>query len=159
MSTSRRVLLIRSGLCLATAAAPTLVRAAAPLAVIVGTGCKLDSVSKAELKRLFLGETDNISGNVLVPFNMAASLPERSIFLKAVLGMTPDQESKYWIDRRIRGQGGSPKSAPNIDALLKVAAKFPKAITYVPATLTKPDVKVLRVEGKLPTDAGYSLVG
>lgn len=73
--------------------------------------------------------------------------------------MSRDQESKYWIDRRIRGQSGAPRSAPNADTLLKVAAKFPKAITYVPASAVRAGVRLLQVEGKLPYEAGYSLIG
>jgi hypothetical protein len=159
MNNTRRVFLLYSGLGATALALTPRAHAATPLAVVVGLGTSVDSISRAELKRLFLGETDNISGTVLVPFNMAGTAPERAVFLKAILAMSADQETKYWIDRRIRGQSGAPKSAPNTDTLLKVAAKFPKAITYVPAGAVKPDVKVLRIDGKLPSDPGYPLVG
>lgn len=159
MTITRRQLLVGSSAGLLTFAIHPRAWASTALALVVGPSTNLESVSRAELKRLFLGETDNIGGAVLVPFNMAASLPDRAIFLEKVLGMTTDQETKYWIDRRIRGQRGAPKSAPSIEVLLKVAAKFPKAITYVPASSVGADVKVLRVDGKLPTDGGYSLLG
>ena len=162
MKFTRRLFVFGSGLGASTAALSvraSRASAATSLAVVVGVSTQLESISRAELKRLFLSETDNVSGKVLVPFNMAGTLPERAIFLRTVLGMSPDEESKYWIDRRIRGQGGGPKSAPSVDSLLKVAARFPKAVTYVPAALVKADVKVLRVDGKLPSEAGYPLVG
>lgn len=159
MNNTRRVFLLYSGLGATTFALSSRAHAAAPLAVVVGLKTSLVNISRAALKRLFLAETDNISGTVLVPFNMAGSAPERAIFLKAILAMSADQETKYWIDRRIRGQSGAPRSAPNTETLLKVAAKFPKAITYVPAGAVKSDVKVLRIDGKLPSDPGYPLFG
>jgi hypothetical protein len=132
---------------------------ASGLTLITGATSPFSDLSGGELKRLFLGDPVVVGGQRLTAFNLPASSAERQLFEKLVLGLTPDQVAKYWIDRRIRGQGGAPKTAPNPEVLLKVAANFPGAIAYVPQGLTAPAVKNLAIEGKASTDPDYLLRG
>jgi hypothetical protein len=127
------------------------------LVLVVAKSNPISDVSKAELNRIFSGEAIKIDGQAVVPFALASSLPERKAFDQAVLGMGPEEVSKYWIDRRIRGQGNPPKAAPSADAMAKVVASFPSAMGYVPASALTPALKPVSIDGKPYTNAGYLL--
>jgi hypothetical protein len=141
------------------AVGPRRARAADGLVLITGVSSPVSDISRGELKRLFLGDPVVVAGQRLTAFNLPAATAERQLFEKRVLGMTPDQVAKYWIDRRIRGQGGAPKTAPSPEVLLKIAANFPGTIAYVPQGVSGPGVKILAIDGKASTDPGYLLRG
>ena len=65
--------------------------------------------------------------------------------------------AKYWIDRKIKGQGDPPKSIAVVSLLLKVVGMLEGAISYVRADQLTPDVKALRVDGKVHQDRDYPL--
>src|SRR6185295_10578229 len=74
------------------------------LVVVVAKGSSVTNVSRGELKRCFTGEACSASDKTLVPFNEAPGSPERSGFDQAVLGMSPDEVGRFWVDRKVRGQ-------------------------------------------------------
>lgn len=127
-----------------------------PLAIVVTKNSPLDALSFYELKHLYLGDYVNgPDGKRLIPLNRAPGSPERVAFDAAALGMTPDQDTAYWIDRRIRGQTGSPRAIAQGDLAQRIVVNLEGGVTYVRLDEVRPDVKVLRVESKLPTDPGY----
>jgi len=128
------------------------------LAVVVGKNSALSDVSIQHLKNLYRGDqlTDP-DGKRLIPFSLVPGSPERVGFDRAVLGWSPDEVSGYWIDRRIRGQSGPPRSVDSSDLMQRIVAKLEGAIGYVRAADLRDYAKVLRVDGKLPTDPGYPI--
>ena len=114
--------------------------------------------SKQELKRVYTSDNVVMGGRKLVPFNLNAGTPERSGFDRAVLGMADEAMQRFWIDRKIRGQLGPPRSLPSPALAIKVAAKFPGAIAYVPAPDLTRDVQPVAVDGVAYTDAAYTIV-
>jgi hypothetical protein len=162
MATQRRQFVI--GLLLAAGVVPlgltrsTPARAAnAGLVLVVAKSSAVSNVTKAELNRLFSGDPIKLEGEAVVPFALAPSLAERRAFDRVVLGMGPDEVNKYWIDRRIRGQGNPPKSAPSPEVMAKVVASFPGAIGYLPAASLTPALKAVAIDGKAYTDPAYLL--
>jgi hypothetical protein len=152
-STSTLVLIATSGYALPVDAGESRIR----LALVVGKESPVSDVSLPDLKRLYLGEHVNAAGQRLIPLNLAPLMRERTGFDKAVLNMTPDAIARYWVDRKIRGDSGPPKSLDSADLVQRVVARLDGAIGYAPAAEIRPDVKVIRVDGKLPNDGGYSL--
>jgi hypothetical protein len=137
---------------------PVLAAGRTPLAVIVGETTPLDALSADVLRSAFLGEpVKDRSGNKLVPLNQAPGSIDRVEFDRTVLQMSPDENGRYWIDRRIRGQGQPPRICPSVPLLLKLVARFPGALSYVRLDRVEPGVRVLRIDGKLPKDKGYLL--
>ncbi|HET6150893.1 MAG TPA: hypothetical protein VFH68_25375 [Polyangia bacterium] len=129
---------------------------APPLAVVVAKNSPVNQLSLYELKHLYLGDHVNgPDGKRLIPLNRALGSPERVALDASVLGMSPDQETAYWIDRRIRGQSGSPRAIPQADLAQRIVGHLEGGITYVRFDEVRPDVKVLRIDSKLPTDPGY----
>ena len=145
------------GLCLALLGSPA--RAdGKKLVVVVAKGSSVTNLSRTDLKRCFTGEEVSAGGKTLVPFNASPNTPDRIGFDKAVLGMSPDEVGRFWIDRKVRGQSAAPRSLPSAAHVAKVAAKFPGAIGYLPADQLTSDIQAVSVDGVAYTDAKYNIV-
>jgi hypothetical protein len=128
------------------------------LVVVVAKGSGLTNISRTELKRCFLGESVSGGGKTLVPFNATANTPDRVGFDKAVLGMTPDEVGRFWVDRKVRGQSAAPRSLPSPAHMAKVAAKFPGAIGYLAEDQLTSDIQAVEVDGIPYSDPRYNIV-
>jgi hypothetical protein len=128
-----------------------------PLAVIVARSSGLSELSSAQLTRMFGGDLVDSGGRRLIPLNRATATEERELFDRVVLGKSPDEMARYWIDRKIRGQSGAPKAVEPVDVYERVIAKLDGAIGYVRVGQLRGDVKVLRIDGKSPTERGYPI--
>lgn len=139
---------------------PTGVASPAPspvLAVVVAKDSPLQDLSLADLRRLFLAEPmTDAAGTRLVPVNQPTGTGERTAFDRAVLGMSPDEVGRFWIDRKIRGQGAVPRA---VSALLvqRLCARLPGTVAYVRSDRLEPGVRALRIGGRLPGQPGYPL--
>jgi hypothetical protein len=127
------------------------------LVVVVAKGSKLTSISRSDLKRLFLGDPVTSDGKPLVPFNSEVNTPARSGFDSTVLSMSPSQVGRFWVDRKVRGQSGAPRSLPSMAHVVKVVQKFPNAVSYVPADQLNPALQPVSIDGVAYTDARYSI--
>jgi len=78
-------------------------------------------------------------------------------FDKLVLEMSPDEVGRYWIDRKIRGQTGAPRTLPSVDLVRRVVASLGGTIAYLRATDVTADLEVLTIDCHHPTDPGYPL--
>jgi hypothetical protein len=127
------------------------------LVVVVAKASPMTNISRADLKRCFLGDPVSAGDKTLVPFNANPNTSERAGFDHAVLSMSPDDVGRFWIDRKVRGQGAAPRALPSAVHIAKVVAKFPGAISYLAADQLTPDVQPVKVDGVSYTDAGYSI--
>jgi len=162
MKTRRSFLTVCLGLsCLVAAAGITTPvgagEAKTRLAIVTSKDSPVSDISFYELKRLYLGEQINASGKRLLPLNLPPAFRERGAFDKIVLNMSPEQIARYWVDRKIRGDSGPPKSIEPLDLLQRVVARLDGAIAYAPVNEVRPELKVLRIDGKGPNDNGYPL--
>jgi ABC-type phosphate transport system substrate-binding protein len=114
------------------------------LAVIVSAKNPVNSLSRDQLEALFtLSRQRWPHGDTVIVLNLEAGTSARVQFDRVVLGMTPDEAARYWIDRRIRGRGNPPTKAPNAATLLKAVAALGGAVGYVPKSQLGPGVKVV----------------
>jgi hypothetical protein len=90
--------------------------------------------------------------------NQSTQSEDRIGFDQVVLGFSAEESARYWIDRKIRGQSGSPKAIDPPALLLKVVMRLAGSIAYVQPGSVHTGVKVIRVDGKLPDDKGYPIV-
>jgi hypothetical protein len=115
---------------------------------IVARTSPLEDVSIALLERIFLGEpVEDSRGRKVVPFNHPARTAVRTLFDKRVLGMSPEEVARYWVDQRIRGNARPPRTVPRTDLLIKVVSQFPGAISYVAVGDLDTSVRALAVGG------------
>lgn len=114
------------------------------LAVIVHPTAPVSSLSEDDLVSIFTMSRRRWSdGETIVVFNMNPGTSTRVYFDQVVLGMSPDQAARFWIDRRIRDGGASPLKTPSAVTMLKVIAALERSIGYVPEAQLGPSVKVV----------------
>lgn len=128
------------------------------LAVIVSPSSKLTNISLADLRRVFQSErlTDP-DGNRLIALNHPPKTVDRVGFDQTVMGMDADAVGRFWIDRKIRGGSGPPRTVESLATLRRVVEKLPGAIGYLRPGQLSNEVRAIRVDGKLPEDPGYPL--
>jgi hypothetical protein len=122
------------------------------LVIIVGTDSPLHNLPLEELRRIFGGESRNLR-----PLNLSPGTPERVALDRILLGRGPDDVARYWIERRIRGQGSPPRVIPSASLLAKIVARVPLTIGYVGDMPLPPGVKALRIDGLPHTHPRYPL--
>lgn len=128
------------------------------LAVIVAPSSKMTNISLGDLRRVFQSErlTDP-DGNRLIALNHPPKTVDRVGFDKVVLRMDADDVGRFWIDRKIRGGSGPPRTVESLATLRRVVEKLPGAIGYLRPGQLSNEVRAIRVDGKLPEDSGYPL--
>jgi len=128
------------------------------LAVFVPKDSALQNLKMNELRRVFTNADDSgFSGQRSVPFNHPARSNDRVGFDQTVLRMSAEEVSRFWIDRKIRGLPGPPRAVDSLSQLLRLVAHTPGGIGYArPAQITR-EVRMIKIDGKLPTEAGYPL--
>ena len=126
------------------------------LAVIVSPGSKLSNISVADLRRVFESErlTDP-DGHRLIALNHPPKTVDRVGFDNVVLGMDAERVGQFWIDRKIRGGSGPPRTVESLTTLRRVVEKLPGAIGYIRPGQLSNEVRAIRVDGKLPEDPDY----
>src|SRR4051812_38136327 len=128
------------------------------LSVVVARSSAVQDLSLSELRRIFTNEGDkDPSGQRYVPFNHPPHTTDRVAFDKVVLELGADEVSQFWIERKIRGLPGPPRSVDSLSLLLRLIARLPGAVGYARPSQLTGDVRAIRVNGKLPSDASYPL--
>ncbi len=129
------------------------------IAIVVNPKSAVTDISFAELRRIFLGEQqfwpDRSKITLLVRAPVA---PEREVVLNEIYGMDEDQFRQYWIGKMFRAEvAGGPKIVYSSDMAINLVGVIPGSITFVLASAVTPNARVLRIDGKLPSDPGYPL--
>jgi ABC-type phosphate transport system substrate-binding protein len=129
------------------------------VAIVVHSQVRVDDLSFADLRRIFLGEQqfwpDRSKVTLLV---RAPTAHERSVVLDRIYKMDEDRFRQYWIGKMFRAEvAAGPKIVYSSDMALNLIAAIKGSITFVPTSAVTADVKVLRIDGKLPSDPGYPL--
>jgi ABC-type phosphate transport system substrate-binding protein len=135
------------------------VSAQAPVAIVVHPQAAVDNLKFTDLRKIFLGEQqfwpDNSRITLLVRAPQSA---ERKFVLDRIYRMNEGQFRQYWIAKLFRAEVASgPKIVYSSEMAIELVAAIPGAITFVPAGSVTTGAKVIRVDGKLPSDPGYPL--
>jgi phosphate transport system substrate-binding protein len=164
MTTTRMRRVAAAALAVALLALPSLVaraqaQVARPLAIVVNKGVPVNDLSFTELRRLFLGEQqfwpDRSKVTLLV---RAPTAYERSMVLDRIYRMDEDRFRQYWIGKMFRAEvAAGPKIVYSSEMALNLVSAIRGSITFVPLSAVTSEVKVLRIDGKLPSEPGYPL--
>lgn len=148
---------------LAALAAPALAAGAAAnedaIAIVVRPDVPVDNLSFAELRRLMLGDRQYWSSNLKVTLLVRAPVArERDVVLKVIYQMSEAQFRQYWIAKVFRAEAaGAPRIVYSNDMAADLAAQIPGAVAFVEAGQVPSGLKVLKINGMLPREAGYPL--
>lgn len=125
------------------------------LSVVVHPSNRSAAGDRAALRQLFQTKVTRwASGERAVPLNLPRGNPARDAFDRAVLGLSPEESERYWIDRKIRGGTPPPALAPDPVTVLRTVAQTPGGIGYVPAGATSSEVRVIATvrDGRVVTE-------
>jgi ABC-type phosphate transport system substrate-binding protein len=127
------------------------------VAVVVNARNPVGYVTRAELRRIFSGEKRAWRGLSIKIIVRAPGSIERLVLLR-LLSMDESEYKRYWIAQVFRGEAQAEPVALFSNGMQKEAiAAFPGAIALVTLGDVKPGMKVLKVDGHLPGEPGYSL--
>ncbi len=129
------------------------------IAIVVHASAPVENLTFAQLRRIFLGDQqywpDRSRVTLLVRAPVAA---ERAVVLSRIYQMDEARFRQHWIAKMFRAEvAAGPKLVYSNQGAQNLVAVIPGAITFMPASRVGPGVKVLRIDGKLPADAGYPL--
>ena len=131
---------------------------AGDVAVVVNDNNPVTKMSRAELRRIFAGEERSWASGL--PIKVFVRLPgthERGAMLK-LLDMREGEYKQYWTSQVFRGEVQAPPfTLPSNGMQREALIAYPGAVALVSLEDVKPGMKVLRLEGRMPGEAGYAL--
>ena len=138
---------------------PVAAQARGDLAIVVNSETPVTSLSFAELRQVFLGDKQYWSKDMPVVLLMRApTSAERDAVLNVIYEMKEPQFKQYWIAKIFRAELSSPpKIVYSSESTVSLISAIPGAIAFMAATDVKPGLKVVRIDGHLPGEAGYRL--
>jgi phosphate transport system substrate-binding protein len=134
-------------------------KGADPVAFVVNARNPIDNLTSAELRKIFLGDATRWDGKrkitiLLLPVGRA----ERRILFDRLLNMSDDAFVRHWIGKVFQGDATSgPKTAGSSGSMEKLVSGLPEAIGFLSHHEIRAEsgLKVLRIDGKAPGEAGY----
>ena len=129
------------------------------VAIVVRSDLPVDNLSFAELRRVMLGDHQFWSSNLKVTLLVRApGAHERDVVLKTIYQMSEAQFRQYWIAKVFRAEAASgPRIVYSNEMATELVAGIPGAVAFVDATKIPKGLKVLKIDGRLPGQAGYPL--
>ena len=129
------------------------------LAIIVNRENPVENLSMAELRAVFLGERSHwANGRRITLVMMEPGQPERDTLLRDVCRMSESDLRRRYLQGLLTGEVlVSPKTLSSPAGVRKFVFNVPGAIGYLRPEDVDDSVKVIRIDGHLPSDAEYSL--
>ena len=139
--------------------ASSLAQTVADVAVAVHHDVPVDGLTLPELRRIVAGDREFWPGSVRVTLLLRAPVShERDVILKTVCQMTEAQFRQHWIGKVFRADTAvAPKIVYSPEMSVDLVNRVPGAITFVDASSASRTLKLLKIDGKLPGEAGYPL--
>jgi phosphate transport system substrate-binding protein len=143
---------------------PVVSAAAAParthLAVIVNRTNPIDTIGRAELRAVFLGErTTWTHGRRVTVLLREPGQAERLAALRLIYGMSEADLTRHFLHQTFTGgTGAAPRTLATAENIKRFVFNVPGAIGVVRLADVDDTVKVVRINGVAPGETGYGLV-
>ena len=132
--------------------------ASGQLAVVVNRGNEIKGVTLQSLQDIYARNKVSWSNNhKIFPVSMKSNLAITRSFFEKALDKSPREMKRTWIRLTLSGAGAPPKVVGSEAEVLLYIAKNEGAIGFVDVDKVNDSVKVLAVQGKLPSEKGYLL--
>jgi len=129
----------------------------AVLAFVVNKNNPVSNLSLAELREILLGTREFWKGSQKIVMLLPNSGRERETTLRLV-DMTDSRYKAYWVERTSAGRAvGAPAAVSSSGIALGLVTETLGAIAVVPLADVRDSVKVVRIDGHLPSDAAYPI--
>jgi hypothetical protein len=129
-------------------------------AIVVNRSNEIDNISSNDLVKYFSAKKKFWpNGKKVVILLREAGSEEKEVLSKKVYKLSENRLKKMWVGKVYKGEISSPpKVVSSSSAMIKSVMNKEGGIGIVKAKDISDGVKVLRIDGKLPSDAGYPLV-
>jgi hypothetical protein len=126
----------------------------AQVAVVVNPSNTLEELSLEKLRRLFLGRARTFPTGTRA--RLAWHTGSAGTFDRTALGLQPEVVRSRWMAMIFRGEAKAfPTELASPDDVKQFVRSHADAIGFLPQAAVDGSVKVLTIEGKRPSDAGY----
>jgi hypothetical protein len=121
---------------------------APPSVIVVNTANPAQSVTVAELRRMFMKQSRLWPhGESVVPVDWDATSPVRQEFSRRVLGRSVREMAEFWVQQSITQGIAPPSTLRSGLAISRFVASVPGAISYLPPDAMSDSVKPIKVQG------------
>ena len=129
------------------------------LAIVVAKASSFDNVSSLELLRIFeMEKSKDGDGHKLIVTARESNSPERAAALTTIYKMDDGEYQTYFLRAVFAGRAsGKPQQLNSAAAVRRFVAATPGAIGYLLASDVDDSIKIVKVDGKAPGEAGYPL--
>jgi ABC-type phosphate transport system substrate-binding protein len=129
------------------------------LAIIVNQSNPIENLSSTELRGIFLGERSHWpNGRRITLVMMQPGEPERDAVLREVCRMSEKDFNNHFLHGLFTGEVfASPKTLATPVGVRKFVFNVPGAIGYLRTSDVDASVKVVRIDGLLPSDRDYKI--
>jgi ABC-type phosphate transport system substrate-binding protein len=129
------------------------------IAIVVHEDTQVDNLSLQELRSIFLADQQFWPDRTrIILLVRAPQSDERTFVLNSIYQMDEAQFRQYWIAKMFRAEvPRGPKIVFSTDMTLELVLAIPGSISFMRASEVTDQVRVVRVDGKLPSEAGYPL--
>jgi ABC-type phosphate transport system substrate-binding protein len=129
------------------------------IAIVVHKETRVDNLSLDDLRSIFLADQQFWSDRTrIILLVRAPESDERDFVLNRIYQMSEAQFRQYWIAKMFRAEvPRGPKIVFSTDMALDLVVAIPGSISFMRADEVTDDVKTIRIDGMLPSDAGYPL--
>ncbi len=130
-----------------------------PIAIVVHKDLPIENLSLEELRSIFLADRQFWENRTRITLLVRApQSDERTFVLERIYQMSEARFRQYWIAKMFRAEvPRGPKIVLSTGMTLDLVVAIPGSISFTRADTVTDDVKVIRVDGLLPSDEGYPL--
>jgi hypothetical protein len=129
------------------------------IAVVVHPDTPVTDMNLADVRKVFLGERQYWNSKLPVILLVRAPVArEREVVLHTIYKMSESQFKQFWVAKIFRSEAVSaPKIVYSSDMTNQIVSAVPGSIAFMEAKAVGPGLKVIKVDGRLPGEAGYPL--
>jgi len=158
MNFSRWAFLSLLGFCLVFPLRIKTASAAEKFAVIVNADSKVNNLSFADLRKIYLGDRQFWSaGEKIFLLAPMKGSKEFKFLLKRIYRKSSSQYRQHWISKVFRAEASSQPRNVNAKTAGSLLKAIPTSIYLVGADKIPQGTKVLKIDGYLPEDSKYPL--
>jgi ABC-type phosphate transport system substrate-binding protein len=130
-----------------------------PIAIVVHKDSEVENLAMDQLRNIFLANQQFWPDRTrIILLVRAPKSDDRDFVLNTIYQMDEAQFRKYWIAKMFRAEvPRGPKIVFSTDMTLELVVAIPGSISFMSADQVTDGVRVVRVDGKLPSDDGYPL--
>jgi hypothetical protein len=129
------------------------------VAIAVHPDVQIDNLTLSDLRHIVLGDREFWPGSIRVTLLIRSPVEhEGEVVLKTVCQMSEAQFRQHWIAKVFRADTAvAPKIVYSADMAESLVSQTPGALTFVNVPNGNRNLKLVRIDGKLPGEPGYPL--